>query len=68
MPRHSQNKMLRDWFKRGKSITPLRALNTMGIYRLAARVNELRNQGMNIVSEMQYVGPVKFARYKLLKS
>lgn len=65
--KQSQTKMLLDWMRKGRSITPLKALNMFGIYRLAARCLELKRSGHNIKSEMVYEHPVKFARYRLIK-
>ncbi len=59
--------MILAFLRRGKWITPLKALYDLGIYRLAARIRDLKDQGHNIKSEMVYEHPVKFARYKLNK-
>jgi len=67
MRTESQNKVLRKHLESGKSISPLIALNKFGIYRLASRINNLRNEGMNISTTMIYLNPVKFAKYKLVK-
>jgi hypothetical protein len=63
----SQSTILRKHLEAGKSIAPLQALNKFGIYRLASRINDLRNEGLNIVTEMVNQHPVKFAKYKLVK-
>lgn len=47
----SQNKQIAAWLNAGKSITQLDALNMFGCMRLASRINDLRNRGMNIVTE-----------------
>lgn len=65
MKTESQNAILRKHLKAHKSIAPLQALNQFGIYRLASRINELRNEGMNIKTKMIHVGPVKYAKYYL---
>ena len=67
MRTESQNKVLRKHLESGKSISPMMALNRFGIYRLASRVNDLRNQGMNIVTEMVYAHPVRYAKYYIPK-
>jgi len=68
MKTDSQNMQLAKWLKSGRSIAPLQALNQLGIYRLASRCHDLRNQGMNIESKMMYIGKgIKFAKYKLVK-
>lgn len=65
--RDSQTKQLKKWLKSGRSISPLQALNQLGIYRLASRCHDLRNEGMDIETKMIYQYPVKFAQYKLRK-
>ena len=67
MRTESQNKVLRKHLESGKSISPLMALNRFGIYRLAARIRNLKDDGMNISTTMIYLNPVKFAKYKLVK-
>lgn len=67
MKRESQNKLILAFLRRGKWITPLKALYDLGVYRLAARIRDLKDEGHNIKSEMVYEHPVKFARYKLIK-
>lgn len=67
MKRESQNKMILAFLQRGKWITPLKALYNLGVYRLAARIRDLKDEGHNIKSEMVYEHPIKFARYKLIK-
>lgn len=42
---------LLDWFTRRSSITPLEALNDLGIYRLGSRVYDLREAGYDIHTE-----------------
>lgn len=65
MKTDSQCKQVLKHLKKHKSIMPLQALNLYGIYRLASRVNDLRNLGHNIDTKMIYQHPVKFARYVL---
>lgn len=67
MRTESQNKVLRKHLESGKSIAPMQALNRFGIYRLAARIRNLKDDGMNISTTMIYLNPVKFAKYKLVK-
>lgn len=68
----SQKKVILDHLKRFGSIEPLTALREYGCYRLGARINDLRNDGYNIITEMiSYVSritgrPVHFANYKLV--
>ena len=65
MKTESQIKTLRKHLKSGKSIAPLQALNRFGIYRLASRIKDLRNEGMDIKTQMIYEGQVKYAKYYL---
>ena len=53
------------------SISSLEAFREYGIARLAARIHDLRKQGLDIESAElritnRYGGTVKFARYRLL--
>lgn len=52
------------------SITPLEAMNDLGIMRLAARINDLSNKGIAINREMvksknRYGETVHYAKYSL---
>ena len=44
----SQTQQIQKHLEKGKSITPIDALNKYGCFRLAARIADLRNDGMNI--------------------
>ena len=46
----SQNKQIADYLNKGKKLTPIDALNKFGCFRLAARIADLRNEGVNIVT------------------
>lgn len=65
----SQNKRIAAHLKQRKSISPMRALNLFGCFRLSARIYDLQRPpyNLNISREMVYEHPVKFARYKLAK-
>ena len=47
----SQTKQIADYLNKGKKLTPIDALNKFGCFRLAARIADLRNEGMNIVTK-----------------
>ena len=47
----SQNKQIADYLNKGKKLTPIDALNKFGCFRLAARIADLRNEGMSIVTK-----------------
>ena len=64
----TQKANVRAWLLKGRSITPLEALNNFGIFRLAAVVHELREEGLPIVTEKLQVSPRKrVANYYLPK-
>lgn len=63
--RESQTAICRRLLKSGKKLTPLVMLNKYGIYRLAARIQNLRDDGMKINTELINEYPVKFARYSI---
>lgn len=60
----TQTESIRKHLKNGFSINPLEALNLFRCFRLAARIEELRRDGMRICSEI-IIGPAgrRFARY-----
>ena len=70
MKKLSQNKMLLMYLKEYKSITALEALKELGSLRLAARINDLRTDGHNIITETAYIGKgperKRIAKYKLV--
>ena len=46
----SQTTQIANYLNKGKKLTPIDALNKFGCFRLAARIADLRNEGMNIVT------------------
>ena len=50
-----------------KSITPLDAFTLYGCMRLAARIQDLKAEGHNIVTTIERSNGKKFARYTLLR-
>lgn len=67
MRTESQNAICRKLLKQGKKLTPLQMLNKYGIMRLASRMNDLKNEGMKIHTEIIHAHPVRYARYSLVK-
>lgn len=69
--RMTQKTVVLQHLKRFGSIEPLTALREYGIYRLGARVADLRSEGYNIITETKesvsrITGrPVHFANYIL---
>lgn len=61
----SQNEEILSWLQRGKSLTPLTALERFGCFRLSARILNLRQQGHKIeMTLVEYKGK-RFASYHL---
>ena len=44
----SQNQQIANYLNKGRKLNPIDALNKFGCFRLAARIADLRNDGMNI--------------------
>lgn len=63
--RLSQTKQIETYLKKGKALTPIVALKLFGCLRLAARVNDLRAQGLKIDSRIVEKGGKRFAEYKV---
>ena len=68
----TQEEKILDYMERYGSITPLEAMNKLGIMRLGARIYDLKESGVKIitdrVSEKNRFGEVvSFARYRLEK-
>lgn len=65
----SQNKRIAKHLKSGKSISPLRALELFGCFRLASRIFDIQRPpyNLNITSELIHEGSYKFARYSIVK-
>ena len=61
----NQAKSIKDHLSRVGHITPLEALNLYGCFRLAARIDELRRQGLPIVTETQRSAGKHWAKYVL---
>jgi hypothetical protein len=48
----SQTKQIANYLNKGRKLTPIQALNKFGCFRLAARISDLRNDGMNISTKI----------------
>jgi hypothetical protein len=51
----------------GRSLTTLEALNMFGCFRLAARIENLRSQGMDIHTDIVTINDKRVARYSLMR-
>jgi len=61
----TQNQQIKAYLTKGKSITPLDALSKFGCFRLAARISDLRKDGLKIVTKNVTISGKTFASYKL---
>jgi hypothetical protein len=61
----SQNARIAAHLLSGKTLTPLEALTRFGSFRLAARIRELKRDGMPIKTDMKHLGGRRFASYRL---
>jgi hypothetical protein len=59
--------MILEFLQRGGDITHVEALTFFGCARLAARIEDLRSMGHNIVTETVKQNGKSFARYHLVK-
>lgn len=48
----SQCKKILTWLQQGNTLTPIEALNQFGCFRLASRINDLRQRGIDICKRM----------------
>ena len=63
----SQNALIKGWLLNGKSITPMEALNMFGCFRLSARIANLREEGLQVITDMVTINDKRVARYYLAK-
>jgi hypothetical protein len=63
----SQTALIKGWLLNGYSITQLDALNMFGCFRLSARINNLREEGLDIITDMVNVNDKRIAKYYLTK-
>lgn len=67
MKPESQNALIKGWLLNGYSITPIEALNMFGCFRLSARIANLREDGLQVVTDMVTINDKRVARYYLQK-
>lgn len=61
----TQNQQILAYLEKGKVITPIEALNKFGCFRLAARISDLRKEGLNIATKIMTKDGKTYASYKL---
>ena len=62
----TQNQQIKSYLEKGKSITPIQALNKFGCFRLAARISDLRNDGLNIATKIVTKDGKSYSSYRLV--
>jgi hypothetical protein len=62
----TQKEQIKKYLLSRKTITPIQALNKFGCFRLAAVIYKLKNEGLKIVTEMEYNKNKQFAIYRLV--
>ena len=63
----SQNSKIAAYLREGHSITPIEALDLFGCFRLGARIADLKDRGMRIISTRVLTSTGKrVASYKLV--
>lgn len=67
---NTQNRMILDHLRKEKTITPLEALRLYGVFRLSARIFDLKDAGHVIATNIIKVGNEgkRVAEYRLLKA
>mgnify|MGYP005993141607 CR=1 FL=1 len=63
----SQNDGIINYLKQGKKLTPIKALNKFGCFRLSARIFDLKQMGYNIECTNVSKNGKHFAEYKLIQ-
>lgn len=61
----TQTNLILSALKRGEKLTPITALKRYGCFRLAARIQDLRDNGVPVNTTMVRVGESRVARYSL---
>lgn len=66
----TQEKRILQWLKDNQTIDPMQALSELGVYRLGARIKDLRDKGYRIITERvddtnRYGEKVQYAKYRL---
>jgi len=61
----SQNKIVLNYLQSGASLTAAQSSNYFGIYRLSARIFDLKRQGHPIKSELKFDGSCHWSVYTL---
>ena len=63
MSKESQNKQVLKWLESGQTLTQFQAASYFSIYRLGARIYDLKQAGYPIKSELQFDGSKHWSQY-----
>ena len=58
---------IKTWLESGKTLTSIDALERFGCFRLAARIDDLRREGLEIETKYQHKDGKRFASYGLAR-
>jgi len=63
----SHKELIKEYLNSGRTLTAVEALEKFGCFRLAARVADLRKDGVNIITDTITQNGKFFASYKKIK-
>jgi hypothetical protein len=61
----TQTDLILDYMRKGNSITSMEALNMFGCFRLASRISELKQHGIDIEVTTTHSGGKHYASYRV---
>jgi len=61
----NQTEAILGHLKAGNRLTPMDALNLFGVFRLAARISDIRQEGHNVIAENVTRNGKTFAEYRM---
>ena len=61
----SQTAAIREHLQSGKTLTPIQALAKYGCFRLAARIHDLKREGLEIITTEVPAKGHSFAKYSI---
>jgi hypothetical protein len=67
MAKQSQNKQILGYLQTGRTLSSLQALSLFRCMRLASRINDLRRDGHQIITDIVYQNDKHWANYRLIK-
>lgn len=67
MRTESQKSQIKKWLLSGRSLTPIQALELFGCFRLSARIGNLKDEGLEVLSKDVTINDKRFTLYYLEK-